>query len=64
VWILWKEGRSSVGEDVSWGLLRGVNGGRGAEILSWTAFHSCVEFSFDMLMMPFAVPFRMKSACP
>jgi len=30
--------------------------------LSCTEFHSCVELSFDMDMIPFAVPLRMKSA--
>ena len=35
----------------------------GDGILSCTAFHSCVEFSFDILIIPFAVPLRMKSAC-
>lgn len=30
--------------------------------LSCTEFHNCVECSFDMDIMPFAVPFRMKSA--
>ena len=30
--------------------------------LSWTAFQSCVEFSFDIDIIPFAVPFRIKSA--
>ena len=31
-------------------------------ILSCTEFHNWVEFSFDMDIIPFAVPLRIKSA--
>jgi hypothetical protein len=37
--------------------------GRERRLLSCTEFQSCVECSFDIDIMPFAVPFRMKSAC-
>ena len=53
-----KEGR----EVVCTCFIRGVRMVGEGSVLSWTAFHSCVEFSLDMDIMPFAVPFRMKSA--
>lgn len=66
VWTLLKAAKSSVEESggalVSWSL----HGGRELKeggLLSCTEFHSCVEFSFDMDIIPFAVPFRTKSAC-
>ena len=55
VLILWKAAKSS--EVVRIDLASGAR-----DLLSCTEFHSWVEFSLDMDIIPFAVPFRMKSA--
>src|SRR6266487_2757383 len=41
----------------------GLVGCEERDLLSCTEFHNCVECSFDIDIIPFAVPFRMKSAC-
>jgi hypothetical protein len=60
---------SVVGVKVIYGGPSGESDGRRADRkpremnpLSSTEFHSCVEFSFDIDIIPFAVPLRIKSA--
>lgn len=38
-------------------------GNQGGNELSFTASHNAVEFSADMDIIPFALPYRRKSAC-